>query len=74
MDMAHIKWRPHYEKEICRDSLRIFPVFYQYSTYTDKQVTKLQKKKQTITSDILVWEMCIPGYLKQINAIKSSTN
>jgi hypothetical protein len=54
MDMAHIKWRPHYEKEICREGLHILPVFYQYSTYTDKQVTKLQKKRVTITFDILL--------------------
>ena len=52
MDMVHIKWRPHYEKEICREGLHIFPVFYQYSTYSDKQVTKLQKTV-TITFDIL---------------------
>lgn len=45
MDMAHIKWPPHYEKEICMEGLHIFHVFYQYSTYTDKQVTKLKKKK-----------------------------
>jgi hypothetical protein len=69
MDMAHIKWRPHYEKEIWREGPHTFPVFYQLSTYTDKQVTTL-KKKVPITCDILFEEIFILGYLNQIKAIK----